>query len=109
MGRKVLVNLTAKEIKMSNAYESYLADWEASHTNVINPERPLSRPNLAGAKPITGHRVWDNRSKCFELADGRVLEIGQTTNWMDIYAVFPSLDAWNSYAQPLSFNEYWNG
>jgi hypothetical protein len=95
--------------EMSNAYESYLADWEASHTNVINPERPLSRPDLAGAKPITGHRVWDNRSKCFELADGRVLEIGQTTNWMDIYAVFPSLDAWNSYAQPLSFNEYWNG
>ena len=94
---------------MSNAYESYLADWEASHTNVINPERPLSRPDLAGAKPITGHRVWDNRSKCFELADGRVLEIGQTTNWMDIYALFPSLDAWNSYAQPLSFNEYWNG
>ena len=94
---------------MSNAYESYLADWEASHTNVINPERPLSRPNLAGAKPITGHRVGDNRSKCFELADGRVLEIGQTTNWMDIYALFPSLDAWNSYAQPLSFNEYWNG
>jgi len=94
---------------VSNAYESYLADWQAKHPNLVKPEKPLSRPDMTGAEPIIGNRVWDNRSKCFQLADGRVLEIGQTTNWMDIYAVFPSLDAWNSFAQPLSFNEYWNG
>jgi hypothetical protein len=94
---------------MSNAYESYLANWQAKHPNVVKPEYVASRPDMTGAEAIQGHRVFDNRSKCFQLASGQVLEIGQTTNWMDIYAVFPSLDAWNSFAQPLSFNEYWNG
>jgi len=94
---------------MSKAYESYLANWKAKHPNVVNPERPASCPDLTGSQPIQGNRVWDNRSKCFELADGRVLEIGVTTNWMNIYAVFPSRDAWNAYARPMSSNEYWNG
>ena len=94
---------------MSNAYESYLANWKEKHLNVIQPERPISRPDMAGAQQINGHRVWDNRSKCFQLANGQVLEIGQTTNWMDIYAVFPNREVWNTYAQPMSFNEYWNG
>ena len=94
---------------MSNAYDSYLADWQIKHPNVVQPERPISRPNIIGAQPIHGHRVFDNRSKCFQLVDGQILEIGQTTNWMDIYALFPNLEAWNAYAQPMTFNEYWNG
>ena len=94
---------------MSNAYEAYLADWKANHPNVVKPDHPFSRPDMTGAQPIHGNRVWDNRSKCFELADGRVLEIGVTTNWMDCYAVFPSREAWDSYRTPRSFNEYWNG
>ena len=94
---------------MSNAYESYLTNWQIKNPNVVQPERPLSRPNMNGAEAIQGYRVFDNRSKCFQLADGKVLEIGQTTNWMDIYAVFPDLKSWASYTQPLSFNEYWNG
>ncbi|NDH69340.1 MAG: hypothetical protein EBY22_15865 [Gammaproteobacteria bacterium] len=94
---------------MSNAYDLYIADWKTKHPDVVQPERPASRPNMIGAMPIQGHRVFDNRSKCFELADGKVLEIGQTTNWMDIYAVFPDRKSWASYTQPMTFNEYWNG
>ena len=94
---------------MSNAYEAYLENWQANHPDVVQPEYPHSKPNMAEAKPIRGYRVWDSRGKCFELADGRVLEVGVTTNWMDCYAVFPSYDAWNSYASPMSFNQYWNG
>ena len=94
---------------MSNAYELYLANWQAKNPDVVKPEYPYSKPDMAGAKPINGHRVWDTRSKCFELADGRVLEIGVTTNWMECYAVFPSHDAWTSFASPMSFNQYWNG
>jgi len=94
---------------MSDAYKSYLADWQIKNPDVVQPERPLSRPNMIGAKPIQGHRVFDNRSKCFQLADGKVLEIGQTTNWMDIYAVFPDVQTWNAYVEPMSFNQYWNG
>ena len=98
-----------KETKMSKAYESYLANWKEKNPNVVQPERPNFRPDMTGAEPIVGNRVFDNRSKCFQLADGKVLEIGQTTNWMDIYAVFPNRESWNAYAQPMSFNEYWNG
>ena len=94
---------------MSNAYEAYLENWKSKHPNVVEPESLISRPDMTGAQPIYGHRVWDTRSKCFELADGRVLEIGVTTNWMECYAVFPNRDAWDSFAQPLSFNQYWNG
>lgn len=94
---------------MSNAYEAYFADWQAKHPDVVEPEYPQSKPNMADSKPIYGYRVWDSRGKCFELADGRVLEVGVTTNWMECYAVFPSRDAWNSYTSPMSFNQYWNG
>jgi hypothetical protein len=94
---------------MSNAHDAYLADWKAKHPNIVEPECLASRPDMANAQPIYGYRVWDSRSKCFELADGRVLEIGVTTNWMNCYAVFPNRDAWNSYVQPMSFNQYWNG
>ena len=94
---------------MSNAYESYLANWKEKNLNVVQPERPISRPDMVGAQQINGHRVWAIVASVFQLANGQVLEIGQTTNWMDIYAVFPSLEAWNTYAQPMSFNEYWNG
>ena len=95
---------------MSDAYENYLENWKSNHPNVVDPEFPGYRPDMTGAQPIYGHRVWDTRSKCFELADGRVLEIGvTTTGWMECYAVFQNRDAWNSYEYPLSFNQYWNG
>ena len=93
---------------MSKAYEAYLANWKAEHPNVVKPDHPFSRPDMKGSEPIYGHRVWDNRSKCFQLADGRVLEIGVTTNWMDCYAVFPNREAWDTYRQPMSSNEFWN-
>jgi len=94
---------------MSKAYDLYLADWKIKNPDVVQPEYPRSRPDMTGAEPILGNSVWDNRSKCFQLADGKVLEIGQTTNWMDIYAVFPDRKSWASFTQPMTFNEYWNG
>lgn len=93
---------------MSKAYEAYLANWKAKNLNVVKPEILPTRPNMTDAQKIQGYRVWGNTSKCFQLADGKVLEIGQTTNWMDIYALFPNFEAWSSYSQPMSFNEFWN-
>ena len=90
------------------AYEAYLADWEAKHPNIVKPERLLDCPCIQDAKPIYGYRVWDNRSKCFELVDGRVVEIGVTSIWTECYAVFQSRDAWNAYKKPMSSNEFWN-
>lgn len=94
---------------MSKAHDAYLADWKQKHSNVVQPERPHSCPDMTNAQQLNGYRVWDNSSKCFELANGQVLEIGQTTNWMSIYAVFPNREAWDAYTQPMSFNEYFNG
>lgn len=90
-----------------SAYKSYLIDWQANHQDVVEPEHPRNCPDMTGSKPIYGYRVWGSQSKTFELADGRILEIGVTSIWSECYAVFPNHDAWNRYAKPLSATEFW--
>jgi len=88
-------------------YANYRADWEANNPNIVQPQIVRALPDLNGAQRVAGHRVWDNRGQAYRLANGAVLEVGYSQTGSELYALFPTEQAFDGYRKPLSSNEFY--
>ena len=100
---------------MNEIYMAYLADFEQEHKNIVKPtvyawDCPITSYEITATDVLTKlqGRYWghDSFPKVYKSLDGKIIERGQSQRGDKLYAVWNSLDDFNTYAKPKSFTVF---
>ena len=101
--------------QMNDIYLAYLADFEEKHPNVVKPityswAQPIKSYEMSNTDVLTKlrGRYWgdDSFPKVYKSTDGKIIEIGQSQRGDKLYAVWNSLDDFNTYETAKSFRTF---